>query len=457
MAAEESRERPLTSVPLSDETKPVPKRLIVDEAVSGDDSCVYLAPTKIRELDLPHGGIVLLQGPKRRKTVARLLTDESCLDEKIRVSESVRNNLRTRIGGEITIQICGDIINGKSIRVLPIEDTVEGFNGSLLYEFLYPYFHYPYDHAKPIHAQDTFTVRGRKRSVAFRVIRTDPTDYCIVDADTTILCAGAPIKRGEEIVGYSDIGGCRKQLALIKEMVELPLRRPTLLKSFGVKSWWNILLQGPPGVGKTRIARAIVHQTAVYSISINGREMVSELGDWSGARLSETFRRASKNAPAIIFIDEIDTLAPKRDTLGEVERRIVPQLLTLIDDLKYAGQVMVIAATSRPESIDPAVRNLFSFGWQSDLRPPRAKGRLEILRIHTKRMNLANDVDLEKIAAETHGFVGSDISALCSEAALQPIRERMLVNYLENELIDTEVSMENFSRAIDKVKKMMKR
>lgn len=411
------------------------------------------------ELQLFRGDTVLLKGKKRRETVCIVLSDDTVHNEKVRMNRCVRNNLRVRLGDIVSVVPCPDVKYGKRIHVLPIDDTVEGLTGSLFDVYLKPYFLEAY---RPIHKGDLFLVRGGMRAVEFKVVETDPSPFCIVAPDTVIHCEGEPVKREEEEenlndVGYDDIGGCRKQLALIKEMVELPLRHPSLFKAIGVKPPRGILLFGPPGTGKTLIARAVANETGAFFFLINGPEIMSKLAGESESNLRKAFEEAEKNSPAIIFIDELDAIAPKREkTHGEVERRIVSQLLTLMDGLKQRSHVIVMAATNRPNSIDPALRRFGRFDREVDIGIPDATGRLEVLRIHTKNMKLADDVDLEKIAAETHGFVGADLAALCSEAALQQIREKMDLIDLDDEQIDAEVlnslavSMENFRWAMGK-------
>merc|ERR1711953_1419027 len=419
-----------------------PNRLIVEETANDDNSCVSLSQAKMDELGLFRGDTVLLKGKKRKETVCIVLSDETVSNEKIRMNRVVRNNLRIRLGDIVAISACPDVKYGKKIHVLPIDDTIEGLTGNWFEVYLKPYFLEAY---RPIHKGDTFMVRGGMRAVEFKVIETDPQPFCIVAPDTVIHCEGEPVKREEEedalnSIGYDDVGGCRKQLALIKEMVELPLRHPSLFKAIGVKPPRSILLYGPPGTGKTLMARAVANETGAFFFLINGPEIMSKLAGESESNLRKAFEEAEKNAPSIIFIDEIDSIAPKRDkTNGEVERRIVSQLLTLMDGLKQRAHVVVMGATNRPNSIDAALRRFGRFDREVDIGIPDTVGRMEILQIHTKKMKLADDVDLEQVANETHGHVGADLAALCSEAALQQIRGKMDLIDLEEETIDAEV------------------
>jgi len=436
-----------------------PNRLLVEDAAQDDNSVVSLSQAKMDELGLFRGDTVLLKGKKRKETVCIVLSDDTVSNEKIRMNRVVRNNLRVRLGDIVAVSACPDVKYGAKIHVLPLDDTIDGLTGNFFEVYLKPYFLEAY---RPIHKGDTFIVRGGMRAVEFKVIETDPAPFCIVAPDTVIHCDGDPIKREEEedalnAIGYDDIGGCRKQLAQIKEMVELPLRHPSLFKAIGVKPPRGILMYGPPGTGKTLLARAVANETGAFFFLINGPEIMSKLAGESESNLRKAFEEAEKNSPAIIFIDELDSIAPKREkTHGEVERRIVSQLLTLMDGLKQRSHVIVMAATNRPNSIDPALRRFGRFDREVDIGIPDAVGRLEILRIHTKNMRLADDLDLEQVAAETHGHVGADLAALCSEAALQQIREKMDLIDLEDENIDAEVlnslavTMENFRFAMGK-------
>lgn len=431
--------------------------LVVDDATSDENSVITMSSNTMELLQLFRGDTVLVKGKKRKDTVLIALADDDMEDGVARINRCVRNNLRVRLGDIVTVHPCPDIKYANRISVLPIADTVEGLTGSLFDVYLKPYFVEAY---RPVRKGDLFTVRGGMRQVEFKVVEVDPEEYAIVAQDTIIHCEGEPINREDEEnnmneVGYDDIGGCKKQMAQIRELVELPLRHPQLFKSIGIKPPRGILMYGPPGTGKTIMARAVANETGAFFFLINGPEIMSKMAGESESNLRKAFEEAEKNAPSIIFIDEIDSIAPKRDkTNGEVERRVVSQLLTLMDGMKARSNVVVIAATNRPNSIDPALRRFGRFDREVDIGVPDAAGRLEILRIHTKNMKLAGDVDLEAIASETHGFVGADIASLCSEAAMQQIREKMDLIDLEEETIDAEildslgVTMDNFRFAL---------
>lgn len=437
--------------------KAAPNKLVVDDATNDDNSVISLSTATMEKLSLFRGDTVLVKGKKRRDTVLIVLADDTCEDAKVKINKVIRQNLRVRLGDVVSIHACPDIKYGKRIHVLPIDDTVEGLTGNIFDTYLKPYFLEAY---RPIRKGDLFLVRGGMRAVEFKVVETDPAEYCIVAQETVIHCEGDPIKREDEEsnladIGYDDIGGCRKQMAQIRELVELPLRHPQLFKSIGIKPPRGILMFGPPGTGKTLMARAVANETGAFFFLINGPEIMSKMAGESESNLRKAFEEAEKNSPAIIFIDEIDAIAPKRDkTNGEVERRVVSQLLTLMDGLKARSNVVVMAATNRPNSIDPALRRFGRFDREVDIGIPDPTGRLEILRIHTKNMRLDDDVDLEQIASETHGYVGADLASLSSEAAMQQIREKMDLIDLEEDTIDAEVldslavTMENFRYAL---------
>lgn len=432
-----------------------PNKLVVEESISDDNSVAYMNPDRMNELGIYRGDTILIKGKKNKSTVAVVLEDVDLAVAKVRLSKVARKNISIKLGDTATVNPCRDIAYGNRIHVLPFDDTVQNLSGDLFDTFLKPFFLEAY---RPVKKGDTFICRGGMRAVEFKVVEVDPGEYCIVAPDTVIHCEGDPIKRDDEEklndVGYDDIGGCRKQLAQIREMVELPIRHPELFKNIGIKPPRGILMYGPPGSGKTLIARAVANETGAFFFLINGPEIMSKMAGESEGNLRKAFEEAEKNAPSIIFIDEIDSIAPKREKAqGEVEKRIVSQLLTLMDGLKSRSQVIVMAATNRPNTIDGALRRFGRFDREIDIGVPDDIGRLEIMRIHTKNMKLDDTVDLEKIAKECHGYVGADVAQLCTEAAMQCIREKMSVIDWEDDTIDAEVlasmavTMEHFREA----------
>lgn len=436
--------------------KRAPNRLIVDESVNDDNSVIQVHPDKMAELELFDGGTARIKGKRGRETVCVVIGDETADPNNIRMNKIVRKNLRVRLGDIVSVHEEKDVPYAGRIHVLPLDDTIEGVSGNLFEVYLKPYFSEAY---RPVKKGDLFLVRGAMHPVEFKVVEVDPGEVAIVAPATVIHTEGEPIKREDEErmdeVGYDDIGGVRRQLGQIREMIELPLRHPTLFKTLGVKPPRGVLLYGPPGSGKTLIARAVANETGAFFFLINGPEIMSKMAGESEANLRKAFEEAEKNAPSIIFIDEIDSIAPKRDKAqGEVERRIVSQLLTLMDGIKGRSSVVVIAATNRPNTIDPALRRFGRFDREIDIGVPDENGRLEILRIKTRDMKLADDVNLEAIAKQTHGFVGADVASLCTEAAMQCIREKMDLIDMEGDTIDAEVlshmavTMENFKYAL---------
>ncbi|KAK4684061.1 transitional endoplasmic reticulum ATPase, partial [Tremellales sp. Uapishka_1] len=412
-------------------------------------------------LGLFRGDTVIVRGKRRKDTVLICLSQDDVEEGKVCMNKVARQNVALKLGDLCHISGAPDVKYGKRVHILPFSDSIEGISGNLFDVYLRPYFLEAY---RPLRKGDVFQVRGGMRTVDFKVVEVDPSPYCIVSSDTVIHTEGDALDREAEEanlnqVGYDDLGGCRKQLALnaseIRELVELPLRHPQLFKAIGIKPPRGILMFGPPGTGKTLMARAVANETGAFFFLINGPEIMSKMAGESESNLRKAFEEAEKNSPSIIFIDEIDSIAPKRDkTNGEVERRVVSQLLTLMDGLKARSNVVVMAATNRPNSIDPALRRFGRFDREVDIGIPDPTGRLEIIRIHTKNMKLADDVDLEQIAADTHGYVGADMASLCSEAAMQQIREKMDLIDLDEDTIDAEVldslgvTMENFRFAL---------
>jgi len=289
---------------------------------------------------------------------------------------------------------------------------------------------------------DTIFVGVFGTSLPLVVALVQPQGIVVINEATEVILKEEPMKDVGRIaqVTYEDIGGLKEEIQKIREMVELPLRHPELFERLGIEPPKGVLIYGPPGTGKTLLAKAVANESEAHFIDIAGPELVSKFVGESEERLRDVFRQAEENAPAIIFMDEIDAIAPKREEVtGEVERRMVSQLLALMDGLKTRGQVIVIGATNRPNSIDPALRRPGRFDREIEIGVPDRNSRKEILQIHTRNMPLDKDVDLDELANVTHGFTGADISSLCKEAAMKSLRRVLPKINLEEEFIPPEV------------------
>lgn len=307
---------------------------------------------------------------------------------------------------------------------------------------------------------DTTLVMMLGHAIPFTVTKTRPHGIVKITAETrlTILNEPAPEAKGLPRTTYEDVGGLHEEIQRVREMVELPLRHPELFQRLGIDPPKGVLLHGPPGCGKTLLARAVANESEANFFSINGPEIMSKFYGESEARLREIFQQAQQNAPGIIFIDELDAIAPKREEVtGEVERRVVAQLLALMDGLSGRGNVIVIGATNRPSALDPALRRPGRFDREIEIGVPDKKGRYEILQIHTRGMPLAEDVDLKKLSETTHGYTGADLSSLGRETAMKALRRYLPQINLEEERIPPsvlekmEVTMDDFINAYKEV------
>ncbi|MGD0243560.1 MAG: CDC48 family AAA ATPase [Streptosporangiaceae bacterium] len=300
------------------------------------------------------------------------------------------------------------------------------------------------------------------RSQNFTVSTTVPGDFVLIQPATRVQINARPEKAnsggGGEKVSYEDIGGLGATVGRIREMIEMPLRFPEVFERLGIEAPRGVLLFGPPGCGKTLLARTVASETAAYFLDIGGPEIIHKLYGESEAHLRSIFQEAGQKAPSIIFFDEIDAIAPKRaDVKGEVEKRVVGQMLALMDGLKSRGQVIVIAATNIPDNIDPALRRPGRFDREIEIGIPDLDGRAEILEIHTRGMPLADDVDTARLAAMTHGFGGADLEALAREAGMGALRRLMPITDLASadvpyeQLMAAEVTMHDFLSALGEI------
>jgi|TARA_B110000285_G_scaffold228970_1_gene292876 transitional endoplasmic reticulum ATPase len=287
------------------------------------------------------------------------------------------------MGDTIQVRPAGEVQNGQKVHILPFSDTIEGLGGNITETYLIPYFKQNF---RPVCVGDCFIVsENHFKAVEFKVVAIENeggvNERCIVSDNTQLFDEGEPIERDDEEaaeqIGYDDIGGADKQMAKIREMIELPLRHPQLFKVLGVKPPRGVLLFGPPGTGKTLIARAIANESGAFFFILNGPEIMSKMAGEAEANLRKAFEECEKNAPAILFMDELDSIAPNREkSQGEVEKRVVSQMLTLMDGLKGRKEVIVIGATNRPNVIDPALRRCGRFDREIDIGVPDMNGRL---------------------------------------------------------------------------------
>lgn len=308
---------------------------------------------------------------------------------------------------------------------------------------------------------DTTLVMMLGHAIPFTVSKTRPHGIVRITYETNLQILNEPMpeaKAGVPRTTYEDIGGLQEEIQRIREMVELPLRHPEIFQRLGIEPPKGVLLHGPPGCGKTLLARAVANESEANFYSINGPEIMSKFYGESEARLREIFQQAQQNSPSIIFIDELDAIAPKREEVtGEVERRVVAQLLALMDGLGGRGNVIVIGATNRPSALDPALRRPGRFDREVEIGVPDKQGRNEILQIHTRGMPLAQDVDLKKLAEMTHGYTGADSASLARETAMKALRRYLPEINLEEERIPPsvlekmEIRMEDFVNAYKEI------
>ncbi len=377
-----------------------------------------LDPEDMMALGAVLGDLLVIEGKK--KTVARATgtLGKPTAKKLIQIDGTIRQNAQANLGDTVRItKVPRDTANTIVLYPLdvnapmPHESELEHF-GQLLQGY-------------PVILGDKINIPlfgGKDRF--FRVDGTSPSGPLIINQHTAFLLNKPDYAlNGAAQVSYEDIGGLEKELRLVREMVELPLRYADVFEKLGIEAPKGVLLYGPPGTGKTLIARAIASETKLHFIRVNGPEIINKFYGESEARLREIFEEATSNAPSVVFIDEIDAIAPKRaDVLGDVEKRVVAQLLALMDGMVSRGNVIVIAATNIPEMIDPALRRPGRFDREITIPVPNAAGRLAILKVHSRRMPLAQDVDLERLAHITPGFVGADVQALCKEAGMVALR-----------------------------------
>lgn len=395
-------------------------------------------PRIMEEMQLSTGDVIEISGKK--KTFVLLWSGQSTDygSGLIRIDGYTRSNVGLGIDDKITIRKISNIAKAEQVIIAPVEElSIVGLE-DYLPELL---------EGRAVAKGDVIPVNIMGRKIGFIITNTSPLSTgntaIVLDANTEYIIgvAKSDIKGGGvPRITYEDIGGLKNEVQKVREMIELPLRHPEIFERIGIEAPKGVLLFGPPGTGKTLLAKAVANETNANFYSIGGPEIMSKFYGESEERLRETFKQAQENSPSIIFIDEIDSIAPKREEVsGDVEKRVVSQLLTLMDGIESRGKLVVIGASNRPNALDPALRRPGRFDREIEIGIPDQEGRLEILQIHTRGMPLTDDVDLEDLSKITHGFVGADLESLSKEAAMRSVRRILPEINMEQTKIPFEV------------------
>jgi len=406
----------------------------------------------MQRLGISAGDVIEIAGKRTTAAIAWPAYSEDQDRELIRIDGFTRKNAGVAINEYVVIRPA-KVANASSVILAPIDmklNVDEDFTNFVKNRLM----------ERTLVEGDTTLVMMLGHAIPFTVTKTRPHGIVRITYETNlqILAEPAPEAKGVPRTTYEDIGGLREEIQRIREMVELPLRHPEIFQRLGIEPPKGVLLHGPPGCGKTLLARAVANESEANFFSINGPEIMSKFYGESEARLREMFQQAQQNSPSIIFIDELDAIAPKREEVtGEVERRVVAQLLALMDGLAGRGNVIVIGATNRLGALDPALRRPGRFDREIEIGVPDKQGRHEILQIHTRGMPLAKDVDMKKLSEMTHGYTGADLAALGRETAMKALRRYLPEINLEEERIPPsvlekmEVKMEDFLNAYKEI------
>src|SRR5271157_3521435 len=399
-------------------------------------SIIRIDPEAMDALGVKTGDIVEVMGKKKTSAIAWPAYPQDQGLGIIRIDGRIRKNASVSLGEDVKITRARKV-SAKSVILAPTNTKLRSdsrFESFVKRKML----------NLPVTKGDSIFISiGIGHEISFTVMNARPSGTVIIRQNTTLHVSENPIEEetpsGIPIITYEDIGGLEEEIQAIREMVELPLKHPELFKKLAIDPPKGVLLRGPPGCGKTLLAKAVANESEAHFIAINGPEIMSKFYGESEKRLRQYFIEAEEHAPSIIFIDEIDAIAPKReDVTGEVERRVVAQMLALMDGLKSRGKVIIIGATNRPNAVDPALRRPGRFDREIEIRVPTQQGRLEIFQIHTRKMPLSVDIQLEQLAGKTHGFVGADIAAYCREAGMAAMRRYLPQIDLDAEIIPQE-------------------
>ncbi len=388
-------------------------------------------------LGVTSGDIIALEGTRTTASVIWPARQEDERKGIIRMDSLTRRNAGVGLGEKVIVKKV-EPIEAKKVVLAPTQDVrivASGYDRVLKRNFI----------GRPLAKGDSVWVSVFGSGFVYKVVDTSPRGIIKVTDFTQFVLREKPVKEaleGVPRIAYEDIGGLSDEVRKVREMIELPMKRPELFRKLGISPPKGVLLYGPPGTGKTLLAKAVANETQAHFISINAPALMSKFVGEAEERIRQVFKEAEENAPSIIFFDEIDAIAPKRDeVVGEVERRVVAQLLASMDGMEARGNVIVIAATNRVNSIDEALRRPGRFDREIEIGVPDKKGRNEVLQIHTRGMPLGKDVDLDRLAGTTHGFVGADLASLVKEAAMKALRKYLpkLRSLQEDEPIPAEI------------------
>src|SRR5712692_2548872 len=390
-------------------------------------------PKIVEELGLTSGDVVQITGKRKTTALCWPAYQDDYGRGTVRIDGYMRKNAGVSIDDKVVIRKL-DAKIAEKLTLAPTEPLRIVGGEEYLAQYL---------EGRVLAKGDYVPINIMGRKVDLVVTNTNPSAEAVIVSENTEIVFGEQVKEPVTTlprIAYEDIGGLRPVIQKVREMIELPLRHPELFERLGVEAPKGVLIHGPPGTGKTLLARAVASETNANFQSLGGPEIMSKYYGESEENLRTVFKQAQENAPSIIFIDEVDSIAPKREEVtGEVEKRVVSQLLSLMDGLQSRGKVVVIGATNRINAIDPALRRPGRFDREIEIGVPDSEGRLEVLQIHTRGMPLAKDVDLKKLADVTHGFVGADLEALAKEAAIRALRRILPEINLEAENIPAEV------------------
>ena len=401
-----------------------------------------IGPDAMDYLQVTPGDVIQINAKKSTCAIVWPTDEDEKYPDTIRIDGQTRKNLGVALSDVVEIKKI-PTKPAKTVTLMPVTDQV-----TVDKEFT--------DFVKnrlkgmPLSQDDEISVMILGNSMDFKIKKVSPKGTVKIERQTqlTILSESSGDKKSG--ITYEQVGGLRSEIKIMREIVELPLRHPELFSRLGIEPHSGILLYGPPGCGKTLLAKVLASESEANMFSINGPEIMNKYYGETEARLRDIFKEAKENSPSIIFIDEIDAIAPKREeAYGDVEKRVVAQLLALMDGLTDRGNVIVLGATNRPDSVDPALRRPGRFDREIEISVPNADGRLEVLQIHTRGMPIADDVELKILASELHGYTGADMKSLCREAAMKSIRRYLPEIDLETEKIPSKILQSMEIKIID--------